>query len=281
MIFAGTHDGVVHVWNSEGKLLTKLLRPTNETALVAMAPAAVRNGRPGKDARISDRKKPLTGKPGRASQHLRPTQTNRVVALTAEPGQIQLSADTPHHGVLITAHRADGFEEDVTGSVKFSTERRAPFTVNQSGDIYARQPGEGKLIASFGGQRIEILVRIESSSRGETNSSSAFDAPPVSFVRDLLPALSKAGCNAGSCHAKAEGQNGFKLSVFSYDPKSDYAHIVKDARGRRYFRLLRRKASLSRSQPLPSRTKAVSALNLVRKPISSSSAGCGKEWLTL
>ena len=67
MLFAGTHDGVVHVWNSEGKLLTKLLRPTNETALVAMAPAAVRNGRPGKDARISDRKKPLTGKPGRAT----------------------------------------------------------------------------------------------------------------------------------------------------------------------------------------------------------------------
>src|SRR5207237_7991604 len=59
------------------------------------------------------------------------------------------------------------------------------------------------------------------------------DLPPVSFVRDVLPALSKAGCNAGACHAKAEGQNGFKLSVFSYDPRSDYAHIVKDARGRR------------------------------------------------
>ena len=56
-----------------------------------------------------------------------------------------------------------------------------------------------------------------------------------SFIRDVLPALSKAGCNAGSCHAKAEGQNGFKLSVFSYDPRSDYAHIVKDARGRRVF----------------------------------------------
>src|SRR5687768_7737358 len=34
----------------------------------------------------------------------------------------------------------------------------------------------------------------------------------VSFVRDVLPVLSKAGCNAGGCHAKPEGQNGFKLS---------------------------------------------------------------------
>src|SRR6185503_19624809 len=56
-----------------------------------------------------------------------------------------------------------------------------------------------------------------------------------SFVRDVLPALAKAGCMAGSCHAKAEGQNGFKLSVFSYDPKSDYTEIVKEARGRRVF----------------------------------------------
>jgi mono/diheme cytochrome c family protein len=59
------------------------------------------------------------------------------------------------------------------------------------------------------------------------------DAP--SFVRDVLPALAKAGCMAGSCHAKPEGQNGFKLSVFSYDPASDYAEIVKESRGRRVF----------------------------------------------
>ncbi|HEX7860550.1 MAG TPA: DUF1549 domain-containing protein [Verrucomicrobiae bacterium] len=56
-----------------------------------------------------------------------------------------------------------------------------------------------------------------------------------SFVRDVLPMMAKAGCMAGGCHAKAEGQNGFKLSVFSYDPKADYEEIVKDARGRRIF----------------------------------------------
>lgn len=56
-----------------------------------------------------------------------------------------------------------------------------------------------------------------------------------SFVRDILPAMAKAGCMAGSCHAKAEGQNGFKLSVFSYDPAADYAEIVKEGRSRRVF----------------------------------------------
>ncbi|MGE4180665.1 MAG: DUF1549 domain-containing protein, partial [Limisphaerales bacterium] len=60
------------------------------------------------------------------------------------------------------------------------------------------------------------------------------DSPP-SFVRDVLPVLAKAGCSAGSCHAKPEGQQGFKLSVFSYDPAADYMEIVKEARGRRVF----------------------------------------------
>jgi WD40 repeat protein/mono/diheme cytochrome c family protein len=59
--------------------------------------------------------------------------------------------------------------------------------------------------------------------------------PVPSFVRDVLPVLAKAGCSAGACHAKADGQNGFKLSVFSYDPRADYAEIVKEARGRRVF----------------------------------------------
>lgn len=59
--------------------------------------------------------------------------------------------------------------------------------------------------------------------------------PPASFLRDVLPAMTRAGCSAGACHAKADGQNGFKLSVFSYDPKADYDAIVKAARGRRVF----------------------------------------------
>jgi hypothetical protein len=65
--------------------------------------------------------------------------------------------------------------------------------------------------------------------------SPAAELPTVSFVNDILPILSRAGCNAGKCHAKPEGQNGFKLSVFAYDPASDYEQIVKANYGRRIF----------------------------------------------
>ena len=58
---------------------------------------------------------------------------------------------------------------------------------------------------------------------------------PLSFTRDILPILSKSGCNLGSCHAKASGQAGFKLSVFAFDPKNDFRELTQDARGRRIF----------------------------------------------
>lgn len=59
---------------------------------------------------------------------------------------------------------------------------------------------------------------------------------PVSFVNDVMPILTKAGCNAGVCHAKAgNGQNGFQLSLLGFEPQEDFQHLVKEGRGRRLF----------------------------------------------
>lgn len=56
---------------------------------------------------------------------------------------------------------------------------------------------------------------------------------PVSFANDVVPLLSKLGCNSGNCHGKAIGQNGFKLSLFGFDPEFDYAALVHEGLGRR------------------------------------------------
>ncbi len=56
---------------------------------------------------------------------------------------------------------------------------------------------------------------------------------PLHFANDIEPLLSRHGCNSGGCHGRALGQNGFKLSLFGFDPVFDYNAIVKEARGRR------------------------------------------------
>lgn len=59
---------------------------------------------------------------------------------------------------------------------------------------------------------------------------------PVSFINDVMPVLTKAGCNAGICHAKAGGgQKGFQLSLLGFEPQDDYEHLVKEGHNRRLF----------------------------------------------
>lgn len=55
----------------------------------------------------------------------------------------------------------------------------------------------------------------------------------MSFVNEVVPILTKQGCNGGTCHGKATGQNGFKLSLFGFEPDEDYEHLVLEQRGRR------------------------------------------------
>ena len=55
-------------------------------------------------------------------------------------------------------------------------------------------------------------------------------ADEPSFELDVVPILSKAGCNGGGCHGALAGKAGFRLSLFGYDPQSDFIALTRDAR---------------------------------------------------
>ena len=55
----------------------------------------------------------------------------------------------------------------------------------------------------------------------------------ITFRNDVLPVLSKAGCNSGGCHGALAGKGGFKLSLFGYNPEADHLTITRESRGRR------------------------------------------------
>ncbi|MEO8496335.1 MAG: DUF1553 domain-containing protein [Planctomycetota bacterium] len=61
----------------------------------------------------------------------------------------------------------------------------------------------------------------------------ALGAAPVDFDTEVVPILTKAGCNAAACHGSAAGRGGFKLSLFGGDPAWDYDEIVHRLEGRR------------------------------------------------
>lgn len=60
-----------------------------------------------------------------------------------------------------------------------------------------------------------------------------FGADAPSYLHEVVPVLTKAGCNQGACHGKGAGQNGFKLSLRGYDPEADFRGLTREFDGRR------------------------------------------------
>src|SRR3954453_1643767 len=56
---------------------------------------------------------------------------------------------------------------------------------------------------------------------------------PPDFATRVVPVLTKAGCNAGSCHGAALGRGGFRLSLLGYNPDFDHDSLVQEFEGRR------------------------------------------------
>ena len=73
------------------------------------------------------------------------------------------------------------------------------------------------------------LVAVAVASRAD---DAAYVSPP-SFRQDVLPILTRYGCNSGACHGKLAGQNGFKLSLRAYAPEMDYPWLTTDLHSRR------------------------------------------------
>lgn len=169
----------------------------------------------------------------------------KVAVATDEDGRLYTFKDFKRHGGAQSSETAQERQiarwPEPQHAVAISTNGTRIATGGQDG-IVRLVDNEGKLLATFEPRphapSTLIPAANEDLAAHKVHASAESDdlqLPVPSFVHDVLPALAKAGCMAGSCHAKPEGQNGFKLSVFNYDPRSDYAEIVKDGRGRRVF----------------------------------------------
>ncbi len=161
-----------------------------------------------------------------------PAETNPVVAapeapilaLAVEPAEIVLNAASRQQQLLVTATGATGKLSDITRAAAFSLAEAGVVQI-EGATLVGLRDGETVLTVSAGGMSVKTPVRVHGFA----------DYPPVHFATDIVPIFSKLGCNSGGCHGRASGQNGFKLSVFGFDPGADYDSIVKQARGRRVF----------------------------------------------
>jgi len=87
--------------------------------------------------------------------------------------------------------------------------------------------------------RFILVTTLLSASARSTELPESGDKSPhskVDFESQVIPVLTKAGCNSGSCHGAAIGRGGFRLSLLGYDAQADYENLVNEFEGRRVNR---------------------------------------------
>ena len=141
------------------------------------------------------------------------------------PQQVVLQGKDASFQLLITGYSETGKATDLTRTASYRIDGESLVQLNDSGIIRSLQDGRTRVVVMVDDREISVPVSVDSSDHRIS----------LNFENDIEPILSRYRCNTSGCHGKAEGQNGFKLSVFGFDPVADYSALVMEARGRRVF----------------------------------------------
>lgn len=150
----------------------------------------------------------------------------QFVSLEVYPPHVALDHAEDSQRLVAVATRADGMTLDVTelAAWRMLVEHGEDdaFTF-ELGAVTASANGVARLAAEFAGLAATTDI----------HSAAENPAPPVSFRHDVIPILTRSGCNAGGCHGASRGKDGFRLSLFGFDPAGDHYRLTKEMVARR------------------------------------------------
>ena len=162
------------------------------------------------------------GRPARRG--LRAGRPRRALTdLAVYPPEIQLTTARDRQSIVVQATFADGITRDVTKEATLTL--ADPELVRRDGAIlYPAADGATTLDRrATSGRTVTVPVKV----------AQATAQPPLSFRLDVMPVFMRAGCNTGSCHGAARGKDGFRISLFGFDPEGDHFRLTREMVGRR------------------------------------------------
>lgn len=149
-----------------------------------------------------------------------------LVALAFEPGVEEIVGKGGRRQLVVTGSFSSGQVHDLSAAVTFSCSPADRAVVEPGGRLVPRADGPVEITARAPeGATASATVRLTRVS----------EELPVNFTDEVVPVFTRLGCNAGGCHGKSDGQNGFRLSLLGFYPDEDYDFLVHESRGRRVF----------------------------------------------
>ena len=171
--------------------------------------------------------------PGSPAMPFRPVTTPArskralLVGIRILPASISLVSPRFTQRLVVEGTFADGHQEDLTSKARLSSSDLRIALVDQQAFAHPQSDGRATVAATYEGRQASAPVEVRS-----------FAAPfPWSFRNNVLPVMTKAGCNSGPCHGAAAGKSGFKLTLRGFDPETDYLTLTRQADARRTERM--------------------------------------------
>lgn len=143
--------------------------------------------------------------------------------LSVEPSTTVLDGRRASAQLIVTRHGKDGSLSDLTREVQWTSADPLIVIVHPGGRIEPRGNGQAEVVARHGSSVAMSIVKV----------CNAETLHPIQFGHEVLPALTKAGCNQGACHGTPTGKNGFRLSLRGYDAALDFTTLAREDGGRR------------------------------------------------
>ena len=145
-----------------------------------------------------------------------------LTGIEVSPPIVRLNGSDEYRQLLVTGLLDSGDRVDVTRMARFLL----PADVGQvtpTGQLAVKQDGLAAVVVQMQDHAVGVPVVAEG----------VEEKRPISYVHDVMPVISRLGCNAGTCHGSKDGKEGFKLSLRGYDPIYDVRAWTDDLKARR------------------------------------------------
>jgi hypothetical protein len=144
------------------------------------------------------------------------------VGLAVFPPDVNLETSRDKQSIVARFTEPSGITRDVTAQCKFTFANPALAKLDGQ-TLRPLADGATELTVEYKGQSKKLPVVVKDAKVDR----------PISFKLDVMPVFLRAGCNTGGCHGSARGKDGFRISLFGFDPDGDYLRITREQPGRR------------------------------------------------
>lgn len=158
-----------------------------------------------------------------------PTLALLLVAGTAQaqkaavyPPDVNLETSRDRQSFIVQLTQPDGLTRDITDTAQVSFANPALVKLEKN-VVLPVADGATEMTVIAGGQTVKVPVKVMNAKADR----------PISFKLDVMPVFLRSGCNQGGCHGAARGKDGFRLSLFGFDPDGDHFRLTRELNGRR------------------------------------------------